>query len=153
MGKRGLVMTAADVAAHQTHHGFAPNGAPSAISEPIGAILSKPDRMTVPEREYDLILRGMLSRGEILDYRYQGVSLAWGRNPKTGKLMRYKCDFWVWRKATLNLKILPVTIIETKGPRIWPKDLIRFRGCRAEWPMFLFELHQRDEEGRWHHVE
>lgn len=173
MGKH---MTASDVRSHQeATHGeikctckfengvhaetcprslFVTDTLPLPVIQKIGdKLLNLSDGMTVPEREFDRILAGKLKREEIVDYRYQGVSLAWGRNPKTGKFMRYKCDFWVWNRATLNLKVLPITIAEVKGPRIWPKDLIRFRGCRAEWPMLNFELHQRSKEGTWERLE
>jgi len=51
--------------------------------------------------------------------------------------MRYTPDFVVFRPSQ---KIL---FIEVKGAHIWDRDLVRFKGARAYWPEFDFELHQK----------
>lgn len=103
-------------------------------------------RMTKPEREYGMRLEAMKRKGQIVDYRFQGLSLAWGADPETGILMRYKCDYVVFRDSWQR-----IAIIEVKGCHIFEKDIIRFKGCRAEWPMFQFEMHQLTG-GQWHQV-
>lgn len=119
--------------------------------------LPKPVKMTRPEREYGMILEAMKRRGEIVDYRFQGMALAWGRDCMTGLAMRYKCDWLVINQVlpvtavsgpysvTIGDTAKPwarLTLIEVKGAHIWSRDLVRFKGCRAEWPMFQFEMHQ-----------
>lgn len=146
-------MSAADVAAHQAKHGFAPNIAPSAVSAPIGSKLPKPVQMTIPEKEMELMLRVQLQEGKIREYRFQGIKLAWGVDPKTGKVMIYTPDFYVVRAAfRQNPYISDILCIETKGSELHQSAITRFKGCRACWPMFSFELHQRDKDGGWRHV-
>lgn len=155
MSKRsGVRMTVDEVNAHYARLGkVSPLANAPAVVEAVTPV-PKAVKMSVPEKEMDLMLLARKSKGEILEYRYQGLSLAWGKNPVTGKLMRYKCDFFVIEAAfRMKSHLADVVIIEVKGPHIWPKDLIRFRGCRAEWPMFRFELHQRDSDGGWKRLE
>jgi hypothetical protein len=138
-------MTADAVAAHQAKHfpSQQPFGGVTATPKCFNG-LPMPVKMTRPEREYGLILAAMKSRDEITDYRWQGMSLAWGEDPATGRLMRYKCDWLVISRAGF-------TLIETKGPHIFRKDVIRFKGCRAAWPMFKFEMHQL-AQGAWRQI-
>lgn len=145
MTRQGIQMTAADVQAHQRRHGF------SASENPVIETKSKvptPVKTSVPEREYSLILAAMKRDGKIVDYRFQGLSLAWGADPRTGRLMRYKCDFVVFPDFGK-----PIKIIEVKGSKITQEGMARFKGCRAEWEMFQFEMHQRDKDGRWDRVQ
>lgn len=89
------------------------------------------------ESEYGLILEAQKRRGDIIDYFYEGLSLSWGDG------MRYKPD-WV-----IVVEDAPIKLIEVKGGYIFPKDLIRFKGCRAHWKQwFDFEMHQK-KEGSW----
>jgi hypothetical protein len=120
-----VVWTATDVAAHQ-QRSF---GAPRCTCKPVGAyhspqcpvslfaqaqadtlptktierigdkLLTLSDRMTKPEREMGMILEAQKRRGEIVDYRFQGMSLAYSPDPETGILLRYKCDYVVIVKA------------------------------------------------------
>lgn len=146
-------MTAADVAAHQARHGFTGDVAPSAISEPIGSKLPKPVRMTIPEREFAMILEVQKRDGKILEYRPWGIKLAWGVDPKTGKVMIYTPDFYVVRAAfRQNPYISDILVVEVKGSELHQSAITRFKGCRACWPMFNFELHQRDKDGGWKRV-
>lgn len=164
MSKRGLDITLEQAKKHAAKHGY------SLSVEDIRSkkyhnveapALPKPVKMTRPEREYGLILEAMKRRGDIVDYRFQGMSLAWGADPATGRLMRYKCDWLVITCADLGvgskddggwIPILPVKLIEVKGAHIWPKDMIRFKGCRSEWTIFEFELHQL-KGGQWTQIQ
>lgn len=81
------------------------------------------------EQRYLDILEAKKRRGEINSYRYEGMSLRWGDG------MRYTADVVVFCGKE-------ITLIEVKGPHIHQKDLIRFKGCKAEWKEFNFELWQ-----------
>jgi hypothetical protein len=101
--------------------------------------------MTRPEREYGLILEAQKRAGEIIDYLYEGIRLKWGVDPETGEAMWYKPDFVVMPVFDLGR----MKLVEVKGPWINPRDMVRFKGCRAAWPLLQFEMHQRDKDGRW----
>jgi hypothetical protein len=139
-------MTAADVEAHQLKHGFLTDTMRS-VEAPGTAQKAKrvKPRQNATEREYGLILEAMKQRGDIVDYKPFGMRLEWGADPETGKPMVYSPDFTVWEYPN---QIWEPYFVEVKGGYIFPKDLIRFKGCRAEWPMFRFELHQK-REGCW----
>lgn len=103
---------------------------------------AKPPAMNKTEQDFERILRARKERGEILTYKFQGMRLLWG------DCMYYKADF-VARGAD------GVTYLyEIKGGHIWSRDLVRFRGCRAEWTPyhFEFELWQR-KRGQWTRLE
>jgi hypothetical protein len=55
--------------------------------------------------------------------------------------MRYTPDFVVFHRAYIKL-------IEVKGGHIWDRDIVRFKGARAYWPEFSFELWQK-KQGQW----
>lgn len=167
-------MSLAQAEEHQRRHGFSVAGlgsvktAEKAPGDSKG-VLALPVKMTRPEKEYGLILEAMKRKGEIVDYKPWGTKLAWGKDPKTGRLMYYTGDFLVIKKWGPMLYAVThgpkgkgrseiwdpaamVIIIEVKGAHIWPKDLIRFKGCRSEWPMFQFEMHQL-EKGVWTRIQ
>lgn len=174
MSRKGLEMSLAQVQAHQARHGFGVGPVSSAAGRVNGASpgsgsggeapgaskhpkRTRKDRMTQPEREMALILEAKKRRGEIIEWRFEGISLAWGVDPVTGKQMWYSSDFWVYRNPTFEdsehlFERLPITLIETKGARLFNAQLVRFRGCRACWPQFNFELHQL-ANGTWCRVE
>jgi hypothetical protein len=106
------------------------------------AVAQPKNRMNKTETEFSLILEAQKRRGEIIGWRFEGISLAWGADPSTGKQMWYTADFWVLSHTPFPL------LFEVKGPHIFEKDLIRFKGCRAEWGThFQFELHQKTKSG------
>lgn len=89
------------------------------------------------EAAYGLILEAQKRKGEIIHYVYEGLSLRWGDS------MRYTCDYLI------IVEDAPMRLVECKGGYIRPKDLIRFKGCRAEWKIYFdFEMHQK-KEGSW----
>lgn len=164
--KRGLEITMAQAQAHATRHGYQldsfRNTPTSAAASQLDsghprtsniAKIVKKDRMTRPEREMALILEAKKRRGEILEWRFEGISLAWGVDPENGKQMWYTPDFYVV-KEELRAKSFSsyVCLLETKGAKLFNAQLVRFRGCRACWPNFHFELHQL-EKGTWSRVE
>jgi hypothetical protein len=133
----------------------------SFVEPPAEAKRARPRRsMTRPEREYSLILEAQKRAGEIHWYQFEGMRLKWGEDPKTGAAMWYKPDF-----VELRIFLAPpalrgskwaephFTLVEVKGPWISERDMVRFKGCRAAWPWFDFEMHQRDKEGRWTRIQ
>lgn len=81
------------------------------------------------EARFGAVLEGRKKRGEIDSYRYEGMSLRWGGG------MRYTAD-WVVIIGT------EVYLLEVKGKLLRNQDLVRFKGCKSEWPEFHFEMHQ-----------
>jgi hypothetical protein len=153
--KKKLRMTPAEFEAHQRHHGFiadvqpeAPDGRYKRLGAPAvclqregGQNAAQRLKMNATERDFESILQKRLLAGEILKFRVWGMRLSWGWDPETGEAMRYLPDF--------NVVELDHTIthIEVKG-FVYPKDLIRFKGCRAEWPEFAFQMWQK-KRGVW----
>lgn len=144
MKRRGIQMTAAAVAAHQRRHGFAvvdeAKGVPRSVFD---RIKLRRSRMNKTEHEYSLILEGRKQRGEINEWRFEAVTLRWGKDPETEKMMAYTPDFTVWKEAEGEPEFH-----EIKGAFIRSRDFVRFKGCRSDWPRFHFELHQK-REGQW----
>ena len=92
--------------------------------------------MNKTEREYGLVLEALKRRGEVLRYEYEGLTLRWAD-------MRYTPDFVVFLPLSQPLKL-----IEVKGAHIWDRDIVRFKGARAYWPEFRFEMWQK-ARGQW----
>src|SRR5215471_14170468 len=132
-------MTRADAEAHQRKHGFLSGLIRAADEAKQDKKVSRKRGMTRPEREFAVILEAQKRRGEIERYRYEGVRLRWGGD------MWYKPDFFVTYEDEGNC----FKCIEVKGPWISERDLVRFKGCKAEWTEFEFEMWQRSNEGRW----
>lgn len=149
-----MIKTRAEAEAHQRKHGFIltdeAKGVPPSCLPPQVLTRARPRQMTRPEKEYALLLQAQKQNGEIVRYEFEGIRLKWGIDPETGLAMYYKPDFYV---------ILPTTehwqnkVIEVKGPWISERDMVRFKGCRAWWPQILFEMHQRDKDGRWTRIQ
>jgi hypothetical protein len=152
--RKGLNMTLEQVEAHQRKHGFfigvqSLKDRELSVDKPSDVIKVLKPRMNKTEREYSLILEAMKRRGEIIEFRAFGIALEWGLDPDTQKPMRYRPDFIAWRHSP-SLPI-EVVIIEVKGGHIYSRDLVRFKGCRSDWPMFAFEMHQK-KAGQWNRI-
>jgi hypothetical protein len=143
MSRGNFRMTRQQFEEHQRRHGFMID--PSTLKEVELKFITppKPRRMTLPEREYELILKAQ----NPVFFGYEAIRLKWGTDIKTGEAMWYKPDFFVIENAEGYGERFKC--IEVKGPWINPRDLIRFKGARAAWPSFQFEMHQRDRDGRW----
>jgi hypothetical protein len=171
--RKGLNMTRADAEAHAKKHGYqlSPTSQRTDLETAVAFnqeftkyLVPKKGRQNKTELSFGLILEAQKQRGEIVEYRYQGIRLPWGEDPNTGALMHYKPDFYVveWAEKLLLGKALSpergifwkvaIKLIEVKGAHIFSRDLVRFRGCRAEWPMFHFELWQK-KAGQWNRLE
>lgn len=102
--------------------------------------------MNKTEQAFERVLIAMKDRGEIVDYKFEGITLRWGEDDD-GRAMRYTPDFVVFnnRKGAIWM-----CLVEVKGPHIRYKDKVRFRGCRGEWRRFFgFQLWQRSRTGEW----
>jgi hypothetical protein len=98
------------------------------------------------EREFGVMLAAQKIRGEIIRYEFEGIRLKWGVYEKTGAAMWYKPDYFIVVRAVGVVHTYRCT--EVKGSHIWKQDIIRFKGARAAWPEFEFEMWQK-KEGRW----
>lgn len=81
------------------------------------------------------LLEARKRRGEIEGFLFEGMSLKFSVDTKTGACQSYKADFVVFSDRQ-------ITLIEVKGGLIREKDRNRFKSCRADWPQFVFEMHQ-----------
>src|SRR5882724_5184652 len=108
--------------------------------------------MNKTEAEYMMILEAQLRKGEILRYVFEGITLRWAD-------MRYTPDFLVFKPKTIEvdlntcqsatIEVAPqIILIEVKGGHIWDRDIVRFKGARAYWPEFAFEMWQKTK-GEW----
>jgi hypothetical protein len=107
------------------------------------AIAERPQReqeMNETEASFALILETMRHRGEIARWIYESITLRWAD-------MRYTPDFVVFEREVQG-GVFAIKMIEVKGAKIWDRDIVRFKGARAYWPEFTFEMHQR-KRGDW----
>ena len=115
----------------------------------LGATKGKRGAMNKTESGFAQLLEAEKRRGEILRYEYQGMTLRWGVDEKTGDSMRYTPDFVVFQYVKDSNDYKGVRLIEIKGPHIHYRQqaIARFKGCRAWWPEFQFELWQKQKTG------
>jgi hypothetical protein len=139
-------MSLADAEAHQRRHGFAPAFVPI-IPEavPVGANgkhkLHRARQPNKTEAEFGHILDARLARGEHLFHAFEAITLQWGDG------MKYTAD---WPVFQLTGRIL---LIEVKGGYKWQKDVIRYKGCSAQWrDYFDFEMHEK-KNGIWQRID
>lgn len=103
--------------------------------------------MNKTEAEFALTLEAQKRAGEILRYEFEGITLRWSD-------MRYCPDFVVVSEGKLPAEdeeafytFLKFKLIEVKGGHIWDRDIVRFKGARAYWPEFAFEMFQKTKNG------
>jgi hypothetical protein len=166
--KSALQMSLEQADAHQRKHGFPPlveerctcdHSASDVIVDqrcPLhGASKTKKTKklrtareMNQTEREFSFILEAQKTKGEIVRWVFEGVTLKWGGG------MRYKPDFFVLVASGVKVGVQRIghfRCVEVKGAKIWPNDITRFKGARAEWPEIEFEMHQK-LEGAWNRL-
>jgi hypothetical protein len=115
--------------------------------------------MNRTESEYALYLQALKSRGEILRYDFQGLTLRWQCGDD---IIRYTPDFVVFVDGYNHTHLLSedqskpmswiIKLIEVKGgyrkmPGYLERAVERFRHARTFWPQFQFELHKKTKEG------
>lgn len=113
----------------------------------VGSRNGKRGVMNKTESEFALYLEAQKRIGEILRYEFEGITLRWAD-------MRYTPDFVVFvhreQWTTKNGRLcnpMELKLIEVKGGHIWDRDIVRFKGARAYWPEFAFEMHQKTKQG------
>lgn len=106
--------------------------------------------MNKTEREFSMILDARKRAGEIIDWNYEGTTFRWG----TLDCIAYTPDFTIIEGAIQRSKeggkvkeYLKMVFVETKGGRIWPKDIQKFKAARNQFPLFEFQLHQKTKSG------
>lgn len=115
----------------------------NAVAVPVVSVTelsSEPKRKTrepnKTEQRFLDILAAQQRRGDIVSYRYEGMALKWG------DCMSYCPDAVVIPNEGKWM------MIELKGAHIRSRDMVRFKGCRAEWPEFDFAMWQW-KSGEW----
>ena len=134
-------------------HLVAPNGGSGNKNESTGILKRKRGKMTGVEKEFVLILEARKRAGEILRYEYQGMTLRWGVDEKTGDSMKYTADFVVLDDAFKD-GAWKIKLIEVKDEHIHYRQqaIARFKGCRAWWPELSFEMWQRQKNHEWKRI-
>lgn len=120
----------------------APAQVPAATPEPMSRNqLRRARSPNKTESEFGRILEAHKQRGEIRHYSFEAITLQWGDG------MKYTGDFAVWNcDGTIKL-------IEVKGGYKWQKDVIRYKGCSAQWRDFFdFEMHEK-KNGVWQRID
>ena len=105
--------------------------------------------MNKTELEFAMFLEVMKEKGEILRYEYEGITFRWAD-------MRYTPDFIITKVIPVDcescgkrqtIMLTYHRLIEVKGAHIWDRDIVRFKGARAYWPEFAFEMYQKTRDG------
>lgn len=115
-------------------------GPPRTVDVPPKSI--RRGRMNKTEASFARLLESIKGKGIIKDFRFEGLRLAYGTDPETGKQIHYTPDF---------VAINPdgsMRLLEIKGGHIFPNAILRFKCCRAFWPEFTFEMWQY-KKGEW----
>ena len=76
----------------------------------------------------------MALRGDIRNVRPFPLVLHWGLDAE-GHYMTYSPDLSYEIEGRMIL-------VEVKGAHVRSRDIVRFKGCRAEWPQYGFEMWQ-----------
>ena len=102
-------------------------------------------RMNRTEEAYSRVLDAMKSRGDILRWEFQGMTLRWECG---NKALRYTADFVVFEiEPPNNFKLIEIKGGYRKMPGFLERAVERFRHAKTRWPELTFELHQRTKEG------
>lgn len=105
-----------------------------------GRAILKERQPNKTEQRFLDICEARRKRNEIAGYRYEGIRLKWGGS------MHYTPDVTIFE----NHNDRPV-FVEVKCGHIFDRDIVRFKGCRAEWPEFAFSMWQW-KSGEWRQI-
>jgi hypothetical protein len=101
-------------------------------------------KMNKTEAAYGKLLEAKKQRGEIIDYKWEGLTLRWDDG------MTYTPDWTVYESVlpAEDRPFVSILLIETKGGHIYDDSKVKFRAARENWPMFRFEMWQT-KKGQW----
>lgn len=98
--------------------------------------------MNKTETAFGDMLRAKVSRGELVRYQYEGMKLSWSG-------MIYTPDFFAIRHTEQYVSsdrnqhaLNDIVFYEVKGAHIFSRDMVRFKGAKAQWPLFEFQMWQ-----------
>ncbi len=111
---------------------------------------SKKMLMNKTESEFAQILEIQKKRGENQRWEYEGITLRWADMKYTPDFLVFDTTSSAWlSKDHPEIKIIRgIRLIEVKGGHIWDRDIVRFKGARAFYPEFQFEMWQK-KKGEW----
>ena len=98
--------------------------------------------MTGTEREYSMQLEAMKRRGEIFDWKFEGITL------RLADRCRYTPDFFV----IVAMAPLRLRFCEIKGRHVWDDSKVKFKVAREQNKWAEWELHQKTKGG-WRRIE
>ncbi len=122
----------------------APLSRPDPKDEVQGNVARRRGMMNRTETEFSLILEADRIEGEIRRWEFEGITLRWADMKYTPDfLVTIGTDFYIGGRQIVRFKL-----IEVKGAHIWDRDIVRFKGARAYYPEFQFEMYQK-KGGIW----
>jgi len=160
------IATLEQAEAHQKKHGFPPIQkvmdfveAGQTAQKAVDKIIKGARTPNKTETEFGVLLAAQKTKFEIIRYEFEGIRLKWGVDERTGEAMYYKPDWFVvvcnahdWDGVMTDWRqLVKFRCIEVKGAKIWDRDIVRFKGARAAWPEFEFEMWQK-REGIWKRI-
>lgn len=112
-------------------------------------VVKKP-KMNKTERAYAAMLEMMKRNNEIIDYKFEGITV------KLGNGVRYTADFMVIRTTQkvgeyFDQRSVALELHETKGPYIRDDARIKFQCARTQFPWFKWKMMQL-KEGSWSEI-
>lgn len=136
--------------------------APTSLEKAASAVLPAKDRPKIiakrrrcpnkTEQAFGRLLESRQTRGEIVSFDFEGLTLRWGKEES----FAYTPDYVVTEKIVgdgwengRNAVIL--TFIEIKGSKVWKDDATRFKHARDNFPIFRFEMWQCIK-GEWRQI-
>jgi len=102
--------------------------------------------MNKTEIAFANLLQAKVGRGELVEFRYEGMKLDWSGMTYTPDFVAVKSkedDYLTGEDRELE-KFPSVRLVfyEVKGAHIYDRDMVRFKGARAQWPLFDFQMWQ-----------
>jgi hypothetical protein len=97
-------------------------------------------RMNRTEERMAAVLESEKASGKILRFEFEGITLRFAGTPEHPPCS-YTPDFAVFDAHGLRF-------VEVKGSHVFGNAVLRFKGARAAWPEFRFEMWQWSE-GAW----
>lgn len=114
-------------------------------------IIPKGNYRSSVEAEFALMLEEQKQKGQIEAWEYEPTPLLLGSaqrqyGNRAIDEVNYTPDFLVW--STVD-EILVATMIEVKGPKIWPIDRLKFKVAAKMYQEYSWEMWQKTRKGVW----